>query len=175
MSIRNDDSVQVTLPSLDQFSTKEEIRAFLMMQWIKENPGTKYRYYVETYDNGLSIYLERPGRLNKGCDFVIYAEDACVWNNGNDRPPDHDFVLNDLRMKKATLSPNEWNNILHSVNQIFNVQPYSQIVSTVSTLPKVGKSHELILKLVKWFFIEQDITYWFGQGRGMLYNAINIL
>ena len=24
----------------------------------------------------------------------------------------------------------------------------------------------------RWFFIEQDITYWSGQGRLMFYNAI---
>jgi len=175
MAIRNDDSVKIVLPSLDQFSSKEEIRAFLMVQWINECPETKYRYFVETYNDRLSLYLERPGRLNKGCDFVIYAENAYIWNNGNDRPPDHDFVLDDLRQKKTTLSSTEWKNFLLSVNQIYTIQPYSIIIPNINTLPKVGKSYELILKLIKWFFIEQDITYWFGQGRNMLYEAINTL
>jgi len=175
MAIRNDDSVKIELPSLEQFSTKEEIRAFLMMQWINECPETKYRYFVETYNDGLSLYLERPGRLNKGCDFVIYAENAYIWNNGNDRPPNHDFVFNDLRLKKTTLSPAEWEKVLLSINQIYNIQPYSKIRPNINTLPNVGESYELILKLIKWFFIEQDITYWFGQGRNMLYEAINEL
>jgi hypothetical protein len=25
---------------------------------------------------------------------------------------------------------------------------------------------------LRWLFIEQDVTYWSGQGRGMLYNRI---
>ena len=175
MSIRADDSIKIVLPNVEQFSTREEIRAFLMTQWIKENPETKYRYFVETYNNELSIYLERPGRLNKGCDFVIYAENAYIWNNGNDRPPNHDFVLDDLKIKKNELSPVEWNNVLLSIKQIYNAQPYANIIPIISNLTQVGKPYELILKLIKWFFIEQDITYWFGQGRSMLYNAINRL
>jgi hypothetical protein len=175
MAIRNDDSVAIVLPSLDQFSTKEEIRAFLMMQWINEFPETKYRYFVETYNNNLSLYLERPGRLNKGCDFVIYAENAYIWNNGNDRPPDHNYVFDDLKLKKTSLSSAEWKTVLFSINQIYNTRPYSIIMPNVNTLPKIGKPYELIIKLIKWFFIEQDITYWFGQGRNMLYEAINTL
>ena len=173
MSMRNNhDRLTVMLPSTDQFSTKEEIRASLMMQWISETPNTKYRYFVETYNDGLNIYLERPTRLNKGCDFVIYAENAYLWNNGNDRPPDHKFVIRDLKQKKNTLSPTEWDNVLLSIDQIYNTQPYAKIIPNIRTLPQVGQSYELILKLIKWFFIEQDITYWSGQGRGMLYEAL---
>lgn len=35
-----------------------------------------------------------------------------------------------------------------------------------------GWSVEIVLKLVKWFFIEQDITYWNRTGRDMLWNGI---
>jgi hypothetical protein len=50
--------------------------------------------------DGNRIYLERPGRLNEGCDFVVYIENIYLWNNGNDRPPSHMFILN-----KAYTSP----------------------------------------------------------------------
>ena len=36
-----------------------------------------------------------------------------------------------------------------------------------------GYSPELILKLVKWLFIEQDIRDWNTSGRAMLMNGIN--
>ena len=42
--------------------------------------------------------------LNKGCDFVVYVEDLILWKNGNDRPPKHDDVLDDLHQKKAKTS-----------------------------------------------------------------------
>jgi hypothetical protein len=32
---------------------------------------------------------------------------------------------------------------------------------------------EMVLKILKWLFIEQDITYWNYDGRQMLRMAIN--
>lgn len=29
-----------------------------------------------------------------------------------------------------------------------------------------------ILKTLRWLFIEQDVTYWSGSGRQMLFNGI---
>jgi hypothetical protein len=172
MAIMSDTSVGLELYNTEQFSSKEEIRAFLMTQWIAESSETKYRYFVDTYDNGLSIYLERPGRLNKGCDFVIYAENAYVWGNGNDRPPDHNFVLNDMMQKKTVLTSDQWSMFISAIELIYNAQPYDTTIQYTSSLPSIGRSYELTIKLIKWFFIEQDITYWFGEGRRMLYKAI---
>jgi hypothetical protein len=35
-----------------------------------------------------------------------------------------------------------------------------------------GIKIEIILKIVKWPFIEHDITYWSFSGRAMLYNGL---
>ena len=35
-----------------------------------------------------------------------------------------------------------------------------------------GLPTDLILKVLKWLFIEQDITYWNRSGRDMFYNSI---
>ena len=37
---------------------------------------------------------------------------------------------------------------------------------------RTGHSIELILKLLKWLFIEQDVTYWNYSGRGKLYGGL---
>ncbi len=101
MAIRQDNSTAITLPSVEQFNNKTAIRDFLLRQWISESPQTKYRYFVEVLNSVQRIYLERPGRLNKGCDFVIYAENSYQWKNGNDRPPNHDLFLTTLPSRKA--------------------------------------------------------------------------
>ena len=175
MAIRQDNSISITLPSIEQFNNKAMIRDFLLRQWISENPQTKYRYFVETLQSGSRIYLERPGRLNKGCDFVIYIENSYKWNNGNDRPPDHGFVLNDLTLKKNQLSLIQWNDFLLAITEIYNSNTYANANQFTNSLPAIGNDYELSLKLIRWFFVEQDITYWSGQGRDMFYQAIQYL
>lgn len=175
MSIRPDNSTNVTLPSIEQFKNKTEIRDFLLKQWISESPETKYRYFVETLSTGLRIYLERPGRLNKGCDFVIYVEQLHVWKNGNDRAPNHNFVFNDLKQKKNILTKKQWDSFLLAVAEIFDSNPFANTVKFLDELPITGHNYELLLKLIRWFFIEQDITYWSGEGRKMFFREINNL
>jgi len=175
MTMRNDESVLITLPNIEQFDNKAAIRDFLLRQWIAESPQTKYRYIVETFDTDFKIYLERPGQLNKGCDFVIHAEKAYQWDNGNNRPPHHGFVLDDLTKKNAEMDETQWNKFLQAVKEIYECNPYSNTIPYTTDLPRVGISYELSLKLIRWFFIEQDITYWSGEGRHMFYKAINDL
>ena len=128
--------------------------------------------FVETLADGKRIYIERPGRLNKGCDFVIYVEDLIKWQNGNDKAPSHNDLLEDLQLKKDNLPPNDYGKLIQAITDIHDLKTFEQSYSNVKGLPCHGWPYELTLKLVRWFFIEQDLTYWAGQGRGMLYNAI---
>ena len=43
------------------------------------------------------------------------------------------------------------------------------------TIPCNTQKLELALKLTRWFFIEQDINYWHGKGRDMLFGEIKNL
>ena len=172
MGIRQDNSILITLPIIEQFNNRNDIREYLLRQWIIETPHTKYRYFVESFDNSSRIYLERPGRLNKGCDFVIYAENAYLHGNSNDKPPDHGFILNDLRGKKNVMTTQQWSNFLLAVDEIYNSGSYTNVIQYTNSLPTLGHSFELSLKLIRWFFIEQDITYWSGLGREMFHNTI---
>lgn len=173
MTIRPDNSIDVTLNNIEQFDSKAEIRNFLLNQWLNETEATKYRYFVETLAGGNRIYLERPGRLNKGCDFVIYLENIHRWQNGNDRPPNHNFVLDDLKNKRNLLLPNEWQIFLSAVADIYECKTSQVALDKTKLLPlPLGHSYELLLKTIRWFFIEQDITYWSGQGRAMFFGKI---
>jgi len=172
MAIRQDGSVEVTLPSIEQFSTPASIRQFLLQQWIAETPNTKYRYYVEVLDSGSRIYLERPGRLNKGCDFVVYVENEFLHKNGNDKPPSHEDMRIDLEQKKNSLTRPQWQSVLKAIKVIYVVGSFSQATSYLTNLPPTGRSFELVLKVCRWFFIEQDITYWAGDGRDKFYKEV---
>ena len=122
--------------------------------------------------NGKRIYLERPTFLNKGCDFVLFAEDVITCKNGNDKAPSHNDVLQDLTIKKGALSSEQYAELLEAIKCIYDMRPYSEAEAHVKNLPQVEWSYELLLKLLRWLFSEQDITYWAGDGREMLYTAI---
>ena len=80
MTVRNDDHIEKFL-DVDHIRSKEEARKFLLITYAMEDCHVKTRYYVETFSNGKRIYLERPTFLNKGCDFVLFAEDVITCKN----------------------------------------------------------------------------------------------
>lgn len=171
MTIRKDNSKNLKI-SVNNIKDRAKLRTKILDQWSKEKPDTKYRYFVEKLANKNQIYLERPGRLNKGCDFVIFIENHLIFKNGNDKPPKHNFILDDLKNKKRQLIPKQWEQLLCAIDAIYNCKSYNNAISFCTKLPNIGESYELILKTLRWLFIEQDITYWAGQGRNMLRSHI---
>ena len=161
---------------IDKHKTKQEIRKYILNLWLEEKPNTQYRYFVEKFKNSQAqekrIYLQRPAQLNKGCDFVIYCEDLIIFKNGNDKPPKHSFIIEDIQNKKS--KNNDLEILKKSIEHIFNCQSYLKATENLSDLKKWGNglSYEVILKLLKWYFIEQDITYWLRTGRNMLWDGI---
>lgn len=171
MAIRQDNSIPLNI-SVDNMNDRTVLRTHILNQWILENSNAKYRYFVEVLTNGNRIYLERPGRLNKGCDFVIFIENHLTFKNGNDKPPKHDFIVDDLVIKKQQLNPTQWIQLLQAIGAIYNCETYNIAIAFCNNLPNIGESYELILKTLRWLFIEQDVTYWSRQGRNMLHSHI---
>lgn len=157
--IKKDNRKVISSLDVNGFSNKKDIRDYLLKTWSDETESIQFRYFVETLSNNKRIYLERPANLNKGCDFVIKVEDLIIFKNGNDKPPKHDYLLECIKNNKSTIK-----NLAHELNDIYNCK---SIKTTY-----INIEHELILKLSKWFFIEQDITYWANSGRDMLWDAI---
>lgn len=48
MTIRNDESKEIYLRSIDEFTSKKDVREYLLMTFIGEDCQTKLRYFVET-------------------------------------------------------------------------------------------------------------------------------
>lgn len=171
MTVRNDDHIEKNL-DVDNIRNREEARKFLLITYAIEDCHIKTRYYVETLRNGKRIYIERPTFLNKGCDFVLYAEDVITCKNGNDKAPSHNDVLRDLTIKRRALTTEQYTKLLEAIKCIYELKPYAEAEAHICKLPQVNWDYELLLKLLRWLFIEQDITYWAGDGRKMLYTAI---
>ena len=156
---------------------RNALRILLVNNLVKEKAGTgnkektsKYHYNVETLTCGNRIYLTRPVPLNKGFDFIIHVE-GYKFLNGKDNPR-HDDIANDLKNKKQKDSTS-YQHLLKLIDLVFLCNDPEDILrqERIPTF-EVGFSAELLLKVMKWFFIEQDVRYWNWSGRNMFMQGI---
>ncbi|MEI0518553.1 hypothetical protein R4K54_12670 [Brachyspira murdochii] len=150
------------------------IKEFLNEEAGNENNSSKYKYIVENTLECGNIYLQRPGRFNRGVDFVIYTDNInfADINKRKRRNPKHTDILNDLQEKKIE-SENDFLKMKSMIDDIYNCKSDVNISDCQKLKFNTGFSVELILKILKWMFIEQDITYWNYSGREKLKKEID--
>lgn len=163
---------------IDNIGSRNDIRMKVVNELSKEIPGqgkkelaSKYTYYVETLDDNRRIYLRRPAFLHNGFDFVVCVEGINFNPSGRRRDyPTHDDILNDLR-EKYLEAPDKYE-ILYAALSATYYCAYIDL-STINSLHfESGFPCDLLIKTLKWLFIEQDIRYWNYSGRDMLWNGI---
>jgi len=158
---------------------RNDLRKIVIDKFIKEKAGSgnaektaKYKYFVERLSSGDRVYLTRPVPLNKGFDFIIHVENH-VFINGKDNPK-HEDISDDLRVKKQANSE-AYRKLIQALEEVYLCKDPDDMISKYkkySSVFKQGLSFELILKVVKWLFIEQDIRYWNWSGRSMFMSGI---
>lgn len=156
--------------------SRRELRKIVVNKFLEEEPGigsgdlaSKYTYYVETLKNGDRVNLTRPAWLKKGFDFRINVENT-VFMAGRDVPK-HEDIIDDLKKKKAE-DKNKYNTLLAAIEEVWECKDTEIICERLNIKFRNGFSCELILKTLKWLFIEQDIRDWNYSGRAMLINGI---
>lgn len=159
--------------------SRNEVRKRVVNEFMEEEPGTgrgedstRYHYYVEQLSNGDRIYLSRPAVRRWGFDFVIHVENV-DFNRGNGRcrdRPKHDDIYHDLEMKKRN-EPREYRRLLSLIRRVHecNEVPVRRIRGLRFA---TGLPVDLLLGVIKWFFIEQDIRYWNYSGRNEFVHGI---
>ena len=163
---------------LNVYDDRNIVRMAVVDELSKEKAGkgkgelaSRYTYYVETLKDGSRIYLRRPASLHNGFDFVVCIENFNFNINGRKRNyPKHTDLIEDLRLKKSK-EPKSYNTLYKHIEKIYMCKPLKENDYNIAF--KYGYSAELILKALKWLFIEQDIRYWNYSGRDMLWKAIN--
>ena len=120
-------------------------------------------------EDGRRIFLLRPAFLNKGIDFQVWVQ---KFDGYFDHMPSHKDVFADLR-KKAKENPANIPQLGRLIDQVYTCQePDSVLGKEDKNLFHEGLPIEMLLKVLKWLFIEQDVTYWNYSGRGKLRAAI---
>lgn len=147
---------------------------------MEENPGqgtgklvSRYKYIVECFSDERKLYLIRPAQYKMGFDFQIWMEN---WNKSNIHiRPSYKAIIQDLKVKKAE-NQNNLNLLLKAIDKIFICEDDNRILNWLKENNiefSKGENIEVLLKIIKWMFIEQDIRYWNFSGRSKLKNFID--
>lgn len=172
------------------------LRMKIVESFSKEAPGTinlkdnktKYRYLideVETQNQIYQIILERPAYNYKGFDFVVKVikkgniKDKIFINNNNKTSrPSHNDIKKDLIIKyKYDKKLYFW--LIEQIQKLYYIDKsldYEKIrkkqkeIENSKNKNYFGLNLELVLKIIDWLFIEQDIRYWNGLGRKYIYK-----
>lgn len=163
--------------TLNTYGDRNAVRMSVVQTLSKETPGngrgelaSKYTYYVETLSDGNRIYLKRPAFLHNGFDFVVCIENYDFNPKGRRRNyPTHDDMITDLIAKKRS-NPVKYQQLFAILKLMYECQKVDEKDMIIKF--DYGFSSDMIIKTLKWLFIEQDIRYWNYSGRDMLWNAI---
>ena len=152
--------------------TRLEQRKQLAETWLQEEENSRYRYDVERCRDGKRIYLLSPTWLNKGFDFQINLEGFPSKSN---EAPKHGDILGDLAAKKAE-SQDDYKHLRELIDEVYGCREPDEVIKRFPSLTfKKGFPTDTLLKIIKWMFIEQDLTYWNNTGRRMFMGAIRKL
>ena len=160
------------------YTSREELRKTVVSKFLEEKPGlgrgddaSRYRYNVETLSDGRRIHLTRPAYLKKGFDFRINVEETIFLTRHE--YPKHDDIFDDLRLKRRE-NPTMCRGLHQALERVYNCEDPEYILSEYIGIKfNMGHPVELILKVIKWFFIEQDIRDWNYSGRHMFKDGID--
>lgn len=87
--------------------------------------------------------------------------------------PSHPDVVSDLRKKRKKF-PRLAEDLFQSICDVYDCMEIPQVLRRYPRLKRIraGLDVDKTLRIIKWLFIEQDLTYWLGRGRNMFMAAI---
>jgi hypothetical protein len=158
-----------SISAKDRISQKQEFAQVLR----QESTYHKYLYVVETCNDGARILLSRPTRSH-GLDFEVRVEGfKSVTRKSKSNRPSHKDLTHDLR-SKVRARPDLKDELFAAICDIYDCAEPQEILTNHPRLLELtaGLPVDKILRIIKWLFIEQDMTYWLGTGRNMFMCSI---
>lgn len=148
---------------------KKVVNTFIKTEYRKKGRGVIFQYPVENLPDG-QLFIIRPGH-KKNFDFKVEVIANLGLGEGS-----HIEIATDLRKKKQK-NPQKFGDVLNAITQIYDCSE-SDVDKILSSYPNPDKSFQtgakvgVILKVVKWLFIMEDIVYWDNEGRAFLFNFL---
>jgi hypothetical protein len=146
---------------------KAVVSAFIEFEKNKKGKGIGFRYPVEDLSTGEKLYIRRPG-VKWNFDFKVEIPERYGLGDGR-----HDQIALLLRKTKQRgeqefsklwqMITNLYSCLNNDVDSMLREYPISYMEE-----PRV----DVLLKVIKWLFIMEDIIYWHYEGRAFLYNFL---
>src|SRR5262249_2372489 len=89
---------------------------------------------------------------------------------GRPSRPRHADVFSELEVLIGG-NPRCRREVLKGVRRVWDCEPPDRVLRDVRKNNELTRL-ERLLKIVRWLFLEQDLTYWAGSGRWMLRRGI---
>lgn len=151
---------------LERFEiVKKVVTHFIEFEKDKKGKGIEFRYPVEELSIGEKLYIHRPG-VKWNFDFKVEIPPNCGLEEGR-----HDqiaMLLRSIRDSNEIEFNNLWSvisNLYHCKNNNVDAMLSETSISQINNI-----SPDVLLKVIKWLFIMEDIIYWHYEGRAFLYN-----
>ena len=162
--------IQGALPRQD--IVKKVVNTFIDSEHLEKGKGARFRYPVEDLPYG-QLFIVRPGR-KKDFDFKVEVTLDMGLGAGS-----HTEIAQDLKYKKHE-NPKRFEDLRHAIDVIHScsesdVDVVMKRYPDLRTSFKTGAPVDILLKVIKWMFIMEDIYYWDYQGRDMLHNGLKTI
>jgi hypothetical protein len=143
---------------------KKVVTMFIEFEKSHKGKGIEFRYPVEDLSNGEKLYIYRPG-IKWNFDFKVEIPANCGLDEGR-----HDQIALILRKIKKE-KKQEFNNLYKIISDLYHCSS-NDVDDLLQRNPVSLKSPppDILLKVIKWLFIMEDIIYWHYEGRAFLYN-----
>ena len=152
---------------------RKVVNTFIDTESQQRGKGIKFRYPVESLSNSKQLFISRPGGLRGkwNFDFKVEVPEELGLGRGT-----HDEIKSDFLRKKHE-NPRKFGDLLQALTAIYgclenDVDRVLENHSDLQTSFQTGARIDVLLKVVKWMFIMEDIVYWSYEGRTKLYNYI---
>ncbi len=150
---------------LERFEiVKKVVITFIDFEKDKKGKGIVFRYPVEDLSPGGKLYIYRPG-VKWNFDFKVEIPKNCGLGEGT-----HNQIALILRRIKEE-NKQEFNKLWNIISQLYHCSN-NDVDKLLKHNPILftNSSPEVLLKVIKWLFIMEDIIYWHYEGRAFLYN-----
>ncbi len=149
---------------------KKVVNTFIKSEYQRKGKGIRFQYPVEKLPAEQTLYIARPGH-KKNFDFKVEVVPNHGFGEGS-----HKEIAMDLRHKRKE-KPRNFAELLTTITQIYNcvendVDALLKKHHRLRNSFKTGGPVEVLLKIIKWMFIMEDIVYWDTEGRAFLFNFL---
>ena len=162
--------IEIAEPMPKHEIVRKVVNAFIDTEYRSKGKGIAFEYPVEDLPEG-PLCIFRPGR-KKNFDFKVLVLPHYGLGAGK-----HEDVRDDV-MRKKRENPMEFEMLWDAITEIYMCSD-NDVDRVLAKYPGLGEAFEtgadveVLVKVLKWFFIMEDIFYWDHLGRDFLYNFLH--